>query len=147
MYQHEKDGDYLVRTTSYSLPNYLHDHIVTIQPTTMFGRFKPQKSNVVWLGEDTQELQVSQTTSSDGVSSSCNTTITLSCLQQIYKTAGYEPTAKGNSIGITGYDNQYPNFDDLQSYYADQRPDARKSSFRLISVTGEFASCLGFQNT
>ncbi|KAF8330248.1 subtilisin-like protein [Amanita rubescens] len=136
VYQHEKDGDYLVRTTSYSLPQHLHEHIDTVQPTTIFGRFKPQKSNVVWLGEDTQDLQESQTTSSDGVSSSCNSTITLSCLQQIYKTVGYVPTEKGNSIGITGYDNQYPNFHDLQLYYADQRPDALGSSFRLVSVTG-----------
>ncbi|PFH51348.1 hypothetical protein AMATHDRAFT_142954, partial [Amanita thiersii Skay4041] len=37
VWKHEKSGDYLVRTTSYSLPKGLHEHVDVIQPTTMFA--------------------------------------------------------------------------------------------------------------
>ncbi|KAK2463913.1 hypothetical protein APHAL10511_004085 [Amanita phalloides] len=139
VYQHETDGDYLVRTSSYSLPKHLHEHVDIVQPTTMFGRFKPQKTNVIYLGEDTDEQPVSQyqTANEAGfVDPTCNTTITIKCLQQIYNAVGYTPRAKGNSIGVTGYLEQYANLDDLQLFYADQRPDALKSSFKFISIKG-----------
>jgi len=71
------------------------------------------------------------------VDASCNSTITISCLQQLYNTVGYVPSAKiGNSIGITGYLNQFANIQDLQSFYRDQRPDAVNSTFKFISVNG-----------
>ena len=39
------------------------------------------------------------------ISASCNTTITPTCLMQLYRTNGYIPQAadKGNRIGITGF--------------------------------------------
>ena len=40
IYEHE-DGSRLVRTTIWSLPIHLHEHISTIQPTTAFLRLKP----------------------------------------------------------------------------------------------------------
>ena len=40
IYEHE-DGSKLVRTTEWSLPVHLHEHITTIQPTTAFLRVKP----------------------------------------------------------------------------------------------------------
>lgn len=123
---------------------HLYEYIEVIQPTTLFGRFKPQKSNVVYLGEAAQELEAPQATSSSGVSASCNLTITVSCLQQIYNTVGYKPTAKNNSIGITGYLAQFANFKDLESFYAEQVPAAKGSSFKVVSVNGVSALFLGY---
>lgn len=41
------------------------------------------------------------------------------------------------SIGITGYLDQFANMEDLQLFYADQRPDALNSSFKVVSVNGD----------
>lgn len=40
MWKHAEDGHGLVRTTQYSLPPYLDEHIELIQPTTIFNRAK-----------------------------------------------------------------------------------------------------------
>lgn len=55
----------------------------------------------------------------------------------MYNFVGYTPSSNtGNSIGITGYLGQYANIQDLQLFYADQRPDALGSSYTYYSVNG-----------
>ncbi|RDB20085.1 Tripeptidyl-peptidase sed3 [Hypsizygus marmoreus] len=136
------DGDQIVRTTSYSLPENLHAHIDLVQPTTMFGRFKGLKSTIVWPDEAEAPPQLKtlvgtvNTASGAIVDASCNTTITIKCLQQLYNAVGFTPKILKNSIGITGYLEQFANIQDLQSFYAEQRPDALNSSFKFISVKG-----------
>ena len=44
MWKHAQDGDVLVRTTEYSLPAHLDEHIELIQPTTAFNRAKGQRT-------------------------------------------------------------------------------------------------------
>jgi tripeptidyl-peptidase-1 len=74
------------------------------------------------------------------VDASCITTITISCLQQLYNFVGFKPSSGGNSIGITGYLDEFANLQDLQSFYADQRPDALNSSYKYFSVNGSSAA-------
>ncbi|KAF5388189.1 hypothetical protein D9615_000690 [Tricholomella constricta] len=136
------NGDRIVRTTSYSLPEDLHDHIDLIQPTTMFGQFKELKSTIVFSDDTEAPAQfknlapIVNAATGVPVDASCNATITIKCLQQLYNAVGFTPTHAGNSIGITGYLEQFANIQDLQSFYADQRPDALGSSFEFISVKG-----------
>ncbi len=71
------------------------------------------------------------------VDASCNETITITCLQELYNAVGYVPSATiGNKIGITGYLDQFANIQDLQSFFAKQRPDALGSNFTFISING-----------
>ncbi|KAG6910769.1 hypothetical protein DXG01_007656 [Tephrocybe rancida] len=143
IWTHEASGDRIVRTTSYSLPEDLHEHVDVIQPTTMFAQLKKMRSTSLFADE-TDSLPFNEfkdaapVLTSDGVAvdASCNTTITLKCLQQLYNFVGYKPTAKGNSIGITGYLEEYANIQDLQSFYAAQRPEAINSSYIYHSVKG-----------
>lgn len=135
----------MVRTTSYSLPSNIHDHVDVIQPTTMFGRFKGSGSTISWPEEsEITNLEnlppIVDKISGALVDASCNTTITITCLQQLYNAVGFTPSSKGNSVGITGYLEQFANIQDLQSFFADQRPDALNSSFEFISVKGSFIS-------
>ncbi len=74
----------------------------------MFGRFKPEKSTVFSATRIPSTIaQVNgpsiNTASGISVDASCNSTITITCLQQLYNAVGFTPSAKGNSIGITGY--------------------------------------------
>ncbi|KAG6845429.1 hypothetical protein H0H87_009336 [Tephrocybe sp. NHM501043] len=140
---HHSSGDQIVRTTRYSLPENVHDHIDVIQPTTMFAQLKKMRSTSLFADE-TDSAQFSEfngaasvlTTDGVTIDASCNTTITLKCLQQLYNFVDYKPTAKGNSIGITGYLEEYANIQDLQSFYAVQLPEAANSSYIYHSVKG-----------
>jgi len=105
---------------------------------------------------DSQINKIFNKVSGASVDASCNRTITISCLQQLYNTIGYVPSTQvGNSIGITGYlvilftlfcyfsgiypcsQEEFANLQDLQLFYSDQRPDAINSTFEFISVNGQ----------
>jgi tripeptidyl-peptidase-1 len=140
VWEHE-DGDSIVRTTSYSLPDYLHEHIELVQPTTIFARFKRQGSTIHDFGPAIENARFASGTIDSGygttVDASCNATITIKCLQQLYNAVGYSPkSAKKQSFGITSYLEEFVNNKDLQQFYADQRPDAVGSNYTLVSVAG-----------
>ncbi|KAF9478384.1 tripeptidyl peptidase A [Pholiota conissans] len=145
IWRHTESGDELVRTTSYSLPIDLHDHIEVVQPTTIFGRFRPAKSTISFI-EDGDTVSASDLSNAEKivagesgvtVDASCNTTITVTCLKQLYNAVGVVPSGDSrNSIGVTGYLEQFANIQDLQSFFADQVPAAVNSTFKFESVVG-----------
>lgn len=72
----------------------------------MFGRFIIPKLELSNMPESTPDRAVIPSTGLPGhasVDPSCNQTITVTCLQQIYNAVGFEPSAKANSIGVTGF--------------------------------------------
>ncbi|KAG6891683.1 hypothetical protein C0992_010086 [Termitomyces sp. T32_za158] len=136
------NGNTIVRTTSYSLPEHLHEHIDVIQPTTIFAQLRGMKSTIVWSEEaevvtSAKNLApiVNEATGTL-VDASCNTTITITCLKQLYNAVGLVPSALNNSIAVTGYLEQFANFQDLQSFYTEQNPAAVNSSFEVVSING-----------
>ncbi|KIK67673.1 hypothetical protein GYMLUDRAFT_787891 [Collybiopsis luxurians FD-317 M1] len=142
VWKHE-DGSPIVRTTSYSLPEHLHHHIDVVHPTTTFARLSRMKStmyrtkNKIALDETLNEGLVSDLTPSATANASCNDTVTLSCLQNLYQINGFKPQAYSkNSIAVTAYLDQFANNKDLSLFYADQRPEAINSSFDVILVNG-----------
>ncbi|KAF5321996.1 hypothetical protein D9619_000563 [Psilocybe cf. subviscida] len=152
VWKHEKSGDEFVRTTSYSLPAHLHEHVDVIQPTTMFGRMKAERSDIFDIEDDSNvkasnykianDLAEEPPIYSGGVTNvpvdaACNTTITITCLQQLYNLGNYTASNNPeNSVGITGFLEQYANLQDLQSFYAAYRPEAVNSSFAFKAVAG-----------
>jgi len=48
LYIHSDSGESIVRTTSYSLPESVYEHVELIQPTTMFTRSRTFKSTLHW---------------------------------------------------------------------------------------------------
>ena len=76
----------------------------------MFGRFKQHRSTVVPAGPDAVIAEFESNTvaivSGAGVTvnPSCNKTITIQCLQELYNAVGVVPSANiGNSIAVTAY--------------------------------------------
>ena len=128
----------------------------------MFGRFKQQKSAIARVDQDTIITQPDPNAApfidaAPGlrVDASCNQTITINCLRQLYNAVGVVPSAtNNNSIGITGYlvwillnsfydsadlvQGQYANIADMQLFFANQTPAALGSNFTFISVNGNF---------
>ncbi|KAJ7734044.1 subtilisin-like protein [Mycena maculata] len=137
-------GEYLVRTTSYSLPKTVFDHVELIQPTTIFGTFRKLKSTIHSISKTPAE-DASQNAApvvlATGVTvdPSCNSTITITCLKQLYNAVDFTPSALNpNTIAVTGYMEQFTNRADLQQFYEDQVPAAAAvhSTYRFISVNG-----------
>ncbi|KAH8977866.1 tripeptidyl peptidase A [Lactarius hatsudake] len=144
VWKHTQDGDVLVRTTEYSLPAHLDEHIELIQPTTAFNRAKGQRTTFRF--SPAPEMASSSLSSDDKISvagsgvtvdASCNTTITVSCLKQLYNAVDYVPQATDkNAIALTGYLEQFANFADLQQFYVDQVPAAINTSFDVVLING-----------
>ncbi|KAJ3824123.1 tripeptidyl peptidase A [Lentinula raphanica] len=144
VWQHD-DGEFIVRTSSYSLPEHLVDHIDLIQPTTMFSRFSNMRTTLYKANElafDRYQTNTGHTNDSEDLTPSldtqpdCNHTVTLKCLQTLYNTAGYTPNRRSrNSIGITGYLQQYANQEDLRLFFADQKSGVSNNvSFDVVLV-------------
>lgn len=147
---HEESGDVVVRTLSYSLPESVHAHVELVQPTTMFARFKPEMASLHYFPSVPDALEPitdsiaavlgqQVPSSTTAVSPTCNSIITLECLQDLYGTKGYTPQAADkNALGITGYLEQFANLQDLKQFYAQQLPQAVNTSFTFVSVAGEY---------
>lgn len=133
----------MVRTTDYSLPEDLHDHIELVQPTTLFATFKNLASTFHLVDDpaDTASVDappiVVPSAARGQVDNNCNYKITINCLQQLYNTLGYTPSAtNGNQIAVTGFLELFASFADLQQFYGLQRKEALGTNFTIISVNG-----------
>jgi tripeptidyl-peptidase I len=122
VYHNPSTSDTIVRTLGYSLPRVLHGHVDLVTPTTYFGSLQPMKVTS-FLDPDIPPLLSDALPLSDilnngvppAVPSSCNRTITPSCLMLLYNTTCYEPAATDkNTLGVAGYLNQFANHADLK---------------------------------
>jgi tripeptidyl-peptidase-1 len=145
IYEHE-DGTRLVRTSEWSLPEHLHKHISTIQPTTAFIRanphgiaakrstdLKPVPGHFVppakMLGDNLT-----------GIAAVCNfSAVTPTCLRTLYDTIDYIPQVPGkNQIGLNDFLGETSNRSDTKIFLKMFRPDAVSAAytFKQVSVAG-----------
>lgn len=130
VFKHREDGSYLVRTPEWSLPQHLHDHIETVQPTNSF--FRTQKQAVHMKpslgGPVTAKFPA---TTDPKVAAACNTSnVTPLCLRTFYGTVDYKPKVPGkNQIGLADYLNESNNRSDAFSFLQKFRPEAAQSAF------------------
>lgn len=124
IYKHTTTETTIIRTTSYSLPSILHDHVTVVTPSTYFGHPKPlHKTSFIQsiegvLSEDVDKPANFATNapnpSNSTVDPICNDQITPSCLNALYNIS-YTPVSTGNnSLGVAGYLDQFANHADLQ---------------------------------
>ena len=109
IYKH-KDGTRLARTTSWSLPADLHQHIKTIQPTTSFFH-SPVPRKIQKPTKTIQEREIWAPCFSRP-----DLPTPLYCIKELYKADQYKQTnSQYNSVGIYNY-GQYPLMDDISSF-------------------------------
>lgn len=111
VYEHT-EGGYIVRTPEWSLPEHLHEHVETIQPTNSFFRAKAMKKTMkpadlvggLPAMTNLASLAAANLKSGATVAEVCNVTnVTPQCLRTLYGTIDYTPTAAGkNKVGLTG---------------------------------------------
>jgi tripeptidyl-peptidase-1 len=133
VYAHKETEETIIRTLEYSLPRHLHDHINLVSPTTYFGTTRSMRVTSFVKSKGT----ASNLTSDVTPPSSCSRTITPTCLQDLYNTAGYVTTETAtNKIGITGYLEQFASLADLASFVKEFLPKATNATFTLQEVNG-----------
>lgn len=127
-YEHE-NGNRVLRTSQWSLPAHLHEHIDAIQPTTSF--FRAHAQSVDHVVEDSTAIQSMEahnfgSNAPDNTDGVCNvTSVTPQCFEKLYKTKGYEVKAPGkNQIGFANYLGEHPIRTDLRLFLAKFRPFA-----------------------
>ncbi|KAH9172353.1 subtilisin-like protein [Lactarius sanguifluus] len=139
LYRHSKVNDTIIRTVSYALPEVLHAHIQAIALTTYFASTRTLRQTArrrsvkaaAALAEAEAALGKPMT-----VLSSRAGEVTPSELHWLYKTSAYVPTAADrNTLGVFGYQKEYPSEMDLAMYMTNFRSDVL-ATFTVELVNG-----------
>lgn len=123
-------GEYLLRTTQYSVPEQVAAHINFVQPTTRFGSTRRFASQMDVMDPGTAAEGVSKWVAApqqvDGlktdvaaamaVNASCATQITPQCLFQIYNVNMRGSSAGNNSLGYASFVGQSARFTDQAQF-------------------------------
>ena len=135
IYEHE-EGDYTVRTSNWSLPLHLHEHIETIQPTNSFFRPAPMRStlkpvNPIGTSYKSPKWHSFLNASNITVAQACNATaVTPLCLRTLYGTYDYTPKVPGiNKVGLTDYLGESNNRSDIYLFLQMFRPEAASEAY------------------
>ncbi|KAF8265347.1 subtilisin-like protein [Lactarius quietus] len=133
LYKHIYSSETIVRTVGYALPMVLHEHILTVVPTTTF--FPPPRQwqtlqnfsseAVTWLVKS-GELGATLSSRRDPVKH----TLTPSFLRSLYRTETYECDR------VVGLMSDYPNPDDLAMFMNKYRADALDATYNVELVNG-----------
>ncbi|KAI0356281.1 family S53 protease [Trametes cingulata] len=122
VFNHTPTGSTHVRTLAYSIPADLQGHLDFVHPTTVFAQpFAGRVFDFVPSRADKPEPAVNLT--SDAVPASCATTITPACLQALYGIPATLATVKSNTLGVSGFIEQFANQQDLRTFLQRFRPD------------------------
>lgn len=101
VFEHRDTGKQVVRTTAYSVPEYLDEHIDVVQPTDYFGSSTRSLASPLlssFRGEeklDRFDVFAAKTPT--------RVNITLQVLKELYNVGDYKPSGKHALFGITGY--------------------------------------------
>jgi tripeptidyl-peptidase-1 len=116
-----------VRTTEYSLPAELHDHVEVVQPTTSFGTFKQMKSTLHFDNDEPAFAPAQgRVLASTGtlLDAHCNVTIDTKCLNDLYNINYVGSASTHNSIATANYLEEYINTTDLNNFFKTYVPAA-----------------------
>ncbi|KAM5533365.1 hypothetical protein V8D89_012973 [Ganoderma adspersum] len=132
MYTHDTTSTTMIRTLSYSLPAYLHEHVAFVYPTTQFDAPVSPRSAV----QLPAKLRRRRADSASAVPTSCASSINPHCLQALYNIPTMPATSPDNSLYVSGLGGESANPNDLQTFLAQFRPDIKHGSYASMSVDG-----------
>lgn len=142
-FQHRDSGEDRFTTTSYSLPRDVAPHVDAVFGLANFARGSAFRAPMKMASQVESHytshvaLIAENEDASAGKPASCQfAEVTAQCLRDLYGTADYKPSGKGQFIGISGFLEEYANYADLANYEQDQRPDAKGYKFTLQSING-----------
>ncbi|KLO16441.1 family S53 protease [Schizopora paradoxa] len=139
VFTHQETGQQSVRTLAYSIPAALSGHLDFVHPTITFENpfaHLPVVSSPI-SPSAAQNIAGNNNLTSRAVPSSCATTITPTCLQDLYGIPTTKATQSSNGLGVSGFIQQFANQADLSTFLASLRPDISSSTaFALQTLDG-----------
>ncbi|CAH7671953.1 peptidase S8/S53 domain-containing protein [Phakopsora pachyrhizi] len=136
-YFQDAEGNNLLRTEQYGLPHYLHEHVDLVQPTTLFGRLRQERSNIAVIEPMPIPYTFSYDTSTKD--SKCHSPFAVSnqCLRELYHASDYiiSPNSK-SKIGITGFLGELAGYEDLKQFMTRERPDVKHFNYSVEALNG-----------
>ncbi|KAJ7731994.1 family S53 protease-like protein [Mycena metata] len=110
VFTHVATNETTIRTLQYSLPVKLSAAVAYVHPTTTFSRpFAAPKPRPLPSKRD--------------INPTCVDVTTVSCLQAQYGIPTASATQTNNVLGVSGYLDQFAEFDDLEQFLTQYRPD------------------------
>ena len=103
LFSHEELAEPLVRSLSVSLPAELAGHIDVVHPTTSFEDPNPRLTPIATTRVDRRAIPAQ-----------CNSTITPTCLQDIYGIPATPAVKNSNTLLVTAYVEQFAQTADLK---------------------------------
>ncbi|THH29754.1 hypothetical protein EUX98_g4430 [Antrodiella citrinella] len=132
-FTHVATGDESIRTLAYSIPADLVGHVELVHPTISF----PNPSGHLPVFSTPAKLPSAGNLTSEAVPSSCAKTVTPACVQALYSVPTTPATEKTNTLGVSGFIQQYANQADLKTFLSDYRTDISSSTtFNLQTLDG-----------
>ena len=105
-FEHQSLSKPLVRTLAVYLPSQLVGHVDVIHPTTSFEDPNMRLTPVV-------SVPVGRGSSKRDIPASCNSTITPTCLQDLYGIPATPATQTSNTLLVTAYQDEFAETADL----------------------------------
>ncbi|KAI0327206.1 subtilisin-like protein [Cubamyces sp. BRFM 1775] len=133
-YVHDKTNTTMIRTLSYSLPADVNEHLAFVYPMDQFIP-PPTRKAEVRVVDRLPKTKRAGSKRAD-IPSQCAQAISPGCLQAIYNIPATPATAAGNSLGVSGFDNEVANKDDLADFLSQARPDITNGTFSVQSIDG-----------
>lgn len=133
------DGTRVSRAPVWSLPQHLHDHIDTIQPTTAFMNTKSVANQWKQFAKPWIPPQYKKPTNAT-IAKVCSIEgTTPECFATLYQTKGYTPKASGkNQIGFNNFLGEVPIQPDAVKFLKQYAPNAVQGAYSVkrIDIAG-----------
>ncbi|EIW52208.1 family S53 protease [Trametes versicolor FP-101664 SS1] len=130
VFNHTPSGRTVIRTLAYSIPADLKGHVDLVHPTTSFTPPLHVPKLTFIPREEIEERELN-------VSASCQSAITPACLQALYAIPSAPANVSSNTLGMSGFDEQFANEQDLGIFLETFRPDIPPSTtFNLLTFDG-----------
>lgn len=121
-----------LRTTQYSVPDDLVQYIDLISPTTYYGK---TVANAPKFKKATKTKRTSNSSPSVSVAASCQTSITPSCIKQLYNIGNYAPDPNsGSKVGFGSFLNESALYTDLFQF--EETNGIPHQNFSTILING-----------
>ncbi|TDL17183.1 hypothetical protein BD410DRAFT_807518 [Rickenella mellea] len=131
VFAHQETGKQTIRTLSYSIPLVLQGHLDLVHPTITFP--KPRTILPVF----SSPIKSVSNMSSTAVPASCASSVTPACLQALYGIPTTKATQSSNTLGVSGFLDQFANQADLTTFLKNLRPDiSSTTTFTLQTLDG-----------
>lgn len=124
-----------LRTTQYSIPADVADHVDMITPTIEFMKTTAAKMTDPYGNALEVRNEERQVPSPTGVAPSCATSVTPSCLKEFYNIGDYQAHASsGSRIGFGSFLNESARYADLKLF--DDHFDIPYKPFDVVLING-----------